>query len=217
MNAALGKWENIVDNNIERENTSGRGKETVVPPEVRGWNWGAFLLNWIWGLGNSTYIALLMFVPLVNFVMPFVLGAKGNEWAWRNRIWRDVAHFKSTQRKWAWAGLIIIVIVVPSCLGGIMAVMKQSEAYQLSLIEIQRNEEVKKMLGTPISPGLFVTGSISTSGPSGRASLQYSLTGPKAEGTAYVYATKEAGQWVLKQVIVDVPAEQKRIPVVMTE
>src|SRR3990170_1543286 len=57
------------------ENTSGQGKAAVVPPEVDRWNWGAFLLNWIWGIGNNTFIALLMFVPFANFVMPFVLGA----------------------------------------------------------------------------------------------------------------------------------------------
>jgi hypothetical protein len=73
------------------ENTSGHGKSSVVPAELDYWNWGAFLLNWIWGIGNNTFIALLMFVPLVNIVMLVVLGAKGNEWAWRNKRWSDIA------------------------------------------------------------------------------------------------------------------------------
>ncbi len=60
---------------------SGLGKQSILPPELRRWNWGAFLLNWIWGNGNSVFIALLMCVPLVGFIMPFVLGAKGNKWA----------------------------------------------------------------------------------------------------------------------------------------
>jgi len=55
-------------------------------------------LNWIWGIGNNTLIALLMFVPLVNVVMPFVLGAKGSSWAWRNRRWEGVEHFKDAQK-----------------------------------------------------------------------------------------------------------------------
>src|ERR1019366_10250458 len=50
------------------ENTSGQGVAAVVPPELDRWNWGAFLLNWIWGIGNNTFIALLMFVPVVNIV-----------------------------------------------------------------------------------------------------------------------------------------------------
>jgi hypothetical protein len=49
-----------------------------IPEEIDRWNWGAFLLNWIWGLGNNTFIALLTLVPFVGLVMPFVLGAKGS-------------------------------------------------------------------------------------------------------------------------------------------
>jgi len=25
-----------------------------VPAEIDRWNWGAFLLNWVWGIGNNT-------------------------------------------------------------------------------------------------------------------------------------------------------------------
>jgi hypothetical protein len=89
------------------DNTSGQGERAFVPPEIRRWNWGAFLLNWIWGIGNDTYIALLTMIPLVDIVMPFVLGAKGSEWAWRNKRWRDVAHFKRVQRNWAIAGVAV--------------------------------------------------------------------------------------------------------------
>ena len=39
---------------IQAENTSGRGPDAVLPSELRGWNWGAFFLNWVWGLGNQT-------------------------------------------------------------------------------------------------------------------------------------------------------------------
>ena len=67
-----------------------------IPPELDRWNWGAFLLNWIWGVGNNTYIALLTFVPFVGIVMPFVLGAKGSRWAWRNGRWDNVEHFERT-------------------------------------------------------------------------------------------------------------------------
>lgn len=61
---------------------------------MKGWNWGVFLFNWIWGIGNSIYIVLLMFVFLVNIFMFFIFGVKGNEWVWKNRIWCDVVYFK---------------------------------------------------------------------------------------------------------------------------
>src|SRR6516162_3005087 len=81
----------------------------AIPAEINRWNWGAFLLNWIWGIGNQTYIALLMFVPIVNIVMPFVLGAKGSAWAWRNGRWDSVEHFKRVQRLWAIWGVVVLV------------------------------------------------------------------------------------------------------------
>ncbi len=52
-----------------------------VPAEIKKWNWGAFFLSWIWGIGNQVWISLLGLIPIVNIVMIFVLGAKGNEWA----------------------------------------------------------------------------------------------------------------------------------------
>jgi hypothetical protein len=187
--------------NQDQEYTSGLGKESVVPPEIKGWSWGAFLLNWIWGIGNSTYIALLMFVPLVNIVMLFVLGAKGNKWAWQNRTWRDVEHFKKTQKKWSIAGAILVFVFLPLFVISISSMLK-GEAFDLSLKAINSNSEVAQLIGKPIESGFFVTGSIEISGSTGQASLQYSISGPKGEAEAYVLANKEIGQWNLNKVVV---------------
>ncbi len=97
------------------ENTSGGGKGAFVPDTVKGWSWGAFFLGVIWGVGNRTYIAFLVLVPLFGFLMLFILGLKGNEWAWRNKRWESVEEFKRIQKKWAWWGLgvqILFFVVV---------------------------------------------------------------------------------------------------------
>jgi type II secretory pathway pseudopilin PulG len=91
---------------------SGAGPASVIPNEILGWNWGAAFLNWIWGLFNGVYIALLVFIPFVNIVFWIVLGVKGNEWAWRNKKWASVEAFKSTQRKWNIAGIIVLVLPI---------------------------------------------------------------------------------------------------------
>ena len=66
-----------------------------IPPELDRWNWGAFLLTWIWGLGNSVFIALLALIPLVNIVMMFrmpLLAAEANgSDPWRMETTRAVA------------------------------------------------------------------------------------------------------------------------------
>ena len=161
------------------------------------WNWGAFLLNWIWGLGNSTYIALLMFVPFVNIAMPFVLGFRGNEWAWRNRKWDSLEQFKSVQKKWAIWGLIVWLAFGVMFVGlffGLTALLKNSEAYRIAMERLEATPEAMALLGPPLSTG-FVSGKIETSNRDGSASLSIPVRGSKARGTLYVQAVKEMGLW----------------------
>ncbi len=195
------------------DNTSGHGVASVVPPEVDRWNWGAFLLNWVWGLGNSTYIALLMFAPLVNFVIPFVLGARGSVWAWRNRRWQSVAHFKHVQRLWAIWGVVAWVALLAIVAAGwfsIMALFKSSEAYQMGLARVQASSQAVAALGTPITGG-YPMGKIETSGPSGVADLQFSVQGPKGKGTVYLHATKSLGAWKLDRIELEIEGRSGRI------
>ena len=58
-------------------------------------------MSWIWGLGNKTYIALLGLIPGVNIVMAFVLGARGSEWAWKNKKWESAEQFTRIQGLWS--------------------------------------------------------------------------------------------------------------------
>jgi hypothetical protein len=89
---------------------SGKGETSIVPEEIRGWSWGGFMLSWIWGIGNSVWLSLLCFVPFVGFIMIFVLGAKGKEWAWRERQWVSVAEFKRIQKIWDIIGIVIFCL-----------------------------------------------------------------------------------------------------------
>jgi hypothetical protein len=171
----------------------------AIPAEIDRWNWGAFLLNWIWGVGNNTFIALLMFVPFVGLVMPFVLGAKGSRWAWRNGRWDSVAHFKRVQRLWAIWGVIIwlgVIALFGAIFGGTFYLLRHSEAYELAASQLQASTQASEVLGTPISTG-YPMGSISTNGATGRAVLNFSATGPKATGRIFLEAVKKDGVWSL--------------------
>jgi hypothetical protein len=104
------------------DNTSGRGDAVALPAEIRGWNWGGFLLTWVWwGFNGPKWLwfmvtlVLNMVLPLVSIVLSITLGLKGNEWAWRNRAWESVEHFKRVQRKWArWGfGIWLAIIAIP--------------------------------------------------------------------------------------------------------
>ena len=104
-------------------NNSGQGENIEVPENVSDkFNWGAFLLTWIWGLGNKTYITLLIivlaFIPFVNLVsgiaqlaLSIWFGIKGNEWAWQNKKFASIEAFHEYQKKWAIAGTILAIIL----------------------------------------------------------------------------------------------------------
>lgn len=93
-------------------NNSGQGSAASIPSELNGWSWGAFALNWIWGIGNRVWIAFVIFV--LFFVWAIVLGIKGREWAWQSKKWDSAEHFKKTQSTWdKWGkGLFIAGIIM---------------------------------------------------------------------------------------------------------
>jgi hypothetical protein len=190
-----------------------------IPPELDRWNWGAFLLGWIWGIGNNTYIALLALIPGVNLIMHFVLGFKGNQWAWRNGRWDGVEHFKRVQRAWAKWGLIVWIIVAlffGSLFSGASFLLKNSEAYQLGVSRLQANPVAVNFLGTPITTDA-PTGSVSISGSSGEASLTFSASGPKGAGTVFVEAVKKDDVWSITRLALKLDGQDEVIDLIGTK
>lgn len=195
------------------ENTSGSGSAAAVPAEIDRWNWGAFLLSWIWGIGNRTYIAFLAFVPFVGLVMPFVLGARGSAWAWRNRRWESVEAFRAAQRKWALWGVAVLALMICLAVGmvfAIMSTMKNSDAYRAGVQALQASPEAVQILGEPISTGL-PSGSIQQSGPEGEATLSFSVEGPDGSGTVHVAASRSMGRWQVDRAVLEEAETGRRV------
>lgn len=104
--------------NLPTENTSGMKDKSVIPDEIRGWSWGGFLWNWIWAIGNKTWIGLLALVVPINFIIAIILGVNGREWAWKNKRWGSIEEFKKIQRDWVkWWFIITIPLTILSLLG----------------------------------------------------------------------------------------------------
>lgn len=195
------------------ENTSGQGTAAVVPPEIDRWNWGAFLLNWIWGIGNNTFIALLVFVPFVGFVMPFVLGVKGSAWAWKNKRWDSVEHFVAVQKKWAkWAVIIYLLLIAffAATMFFTFTALKNSDVYALAVTRLEANPDAVAQLGAPIRTGIPM-GNFQISGPSGKADFSFSAEGQKNRGTVYVDATRDMGTWKINRMEIELEDSGKRI------
>ena len=189
-----------------------------LPAELDRWNWGAFFLNWIWGIGNSTWIALLALVPVVNIIMMFVLGLRGNRWAWRNRAWRSADQFRRSQRAWGFAGLAVWIVALGAfgaLFFGLQGVLKGSDAYAMTMKAVQSNTEVATALGPEIRDSFWVNGQVAVNqNGTGSASFSIPIHGEKGSANVISQATREGGRWSIRQLIVDVDGRQKPIVII---
>lgn len=113
----------------ERLVYSRTNEGTEIEKELSKWNWGAFFLNWFWGIFNKSYLALFALIPVFGCLWAWVCGVEGNKWAWENKRWESIEHFRKDQREWAMIGTVIlgipsIIILLIFIFGAIIDVTK---------------------------------------------------------------------------------------------
>ncbi len=109
--------------------SAAKPAESVTPvlapiedPFLKKWNWGAFLLNWIWAFGHGLAIwgvigLLAWFVPLIGHLavlgIAIYLGVRGSELAWQTGRYPSIEVLKEAERVWTkWAVIILIISIV---------------------------------------------------------------------------------------------------------
>ncbi len=98
--------------NMKFDPRSGKGNASEVPAEINHWSWGAFGMNWIWGIVHHVWISLLVFIPFVNFFVVIYLGFAGNKLAWQADKWESVEKFLESERKWKPWGIFFFIFGV---------------------------------------------------------------------------------------------------------
>lgn len=95
-----------------------------LPQEIKKFNWGAFFLTWIWGIGNRSYLTFFAFLAYfiaytlnsLGVILPVCLafniycGIMGNSWAWKNKTWESTDYFNRIQKRWAMGGVLFFII-----------------------------------------------------------------------------------------------------------
>lgn len=128
------------------DNSSGAGSAASVPSEAGGLCWGGFLMGWIWGIGNNTFIALATLIPVVGFAVQIYLLIKGRELAWRNKRWRDVEHFSHVQRRWTQVGLVLLLGILLLYYNAIGNVEDQLQAAMTGEVSEADKADIEKKL-----------------------------------------------------------------------
>lgn len=128
----------------------------------------------------------------------------------RNRSWLE--------RHWKWflpVGIVAVAFLLAVFVGlivfGVMGGMKSSDAYKIPVAVASADDRVQAALGTPVKPGWFFTGNMSSSGTRGHADLSIPISGPQGSGTLYVVADKSAGQWKFSTLVAEIASTRERI------
>jgi len=124
-------------------------------------------------------------------------------------------------RNWKWVVpvgclvLLLPILALAGFVGTILAIVfgsiKSTDVYEQALARARSNPAVVEALGQPVEDGWWMSGHISTSGPSGSADISIPLHGPKGKGTLYAVATKSAGRWEYQTLEVEVDGREDRI------
>ena len=95
--------------------------------------------------------------------------------------------------------------------------LKGSDAYKNAVARAKADSRVTSALGTPISEGWFVSGSVHTNLGSGDADLTIHISGPKGKGTISAVATKSGGAWSYSKLEVKIDSSGETIDLLETK
>ena len=125
------------------------------------------------------------------------------------------------QRNWKWfvpvaclgflalfAAFVMLIITI------VFGMIKSSDVYKDALATAQTHPAVVQALGSPIKAGIFVMGSMNTSGSSGQADLAIPISGPNGKGTIYAAASRYAGRWTFSKLVVEIKATKEIIELI---
>ncbi|WP_181164769.1 cytochrome c oxidase assembly factor Coa1 family protein [Enterovibrio norvegicus] len=170
-----------------------------VPDEIRGWNWGALLLNIIWGIRFRCYRTLWVLFPFFGVFYLFVVGAKGNEWAWKNNEWESVEAFKASQKRWSRAALAYIGVLVLFSIvftNFLTHEFDNSPSTEIALATLEKSESFKANIGVPYDYSLK-HGKLGGTESEGFAEMEYAIEGFKGEGILFFKASHILQDWTL--------------------
>ena len=110
-------------------NNSGQGDVPSVKVVTDKFNWGAFILTWIWGIHYKKWVTLLIFpailIPPIALVLQIWFGIVGNKWAWQSKRYKSIQEFHDIQKKWATVGVWIIIINIIVTLATLIIAFQQ--------------------------------------------------------------------------------------------
>lgn len=102
----------------------------------------------------------------------------------------------SNALKFIGCGCLALIVIGILGVGGmsyaVISFIKNSDPYRESMAAVEANPAAVEALGTPITPGFFLSGSGSTTNGVGAADFSIPVSGPKGKGSIRIVGSKEA-------------------------
>jgi hypothetical protein len=106
-------------------------------------------------------------------------------------VWAIVAVFSGL--------LLLVVLFVGAILAVVFGALRSSDPYRFAIQTATHDPRVIARLGSPISTGWLMNGSIKEHNDSGEADLSIPVHGSIHKGAIHVVATKSQGEWTYQQ------------------
>ena len=120
------------------------------------------------------------------------------------------------KRNWKWVvpvggcfTLIIGAIVLfTSIYFGVSNIMEESQPYEYALELINKDEQLIKVLGSPIEKDGMFQGNISWTNGNKIAKIVVPIAGPEGKGKLYVDASGKGEEWIYHEIRVEINEEE---------
>ena len=117
-------------------------------------------------------------------------------------------------KNWKWLVLVLATGCIALPVGLVLIIfglIKNTTPYKVAIQEAASDQRVIGLIGEPIEPGWWVSGSTETSGGKGSTDLMIPVSGPNGRMTIYVEAQKSAGAWSYETLIAESEDSKQRI------
>lgn len=119
---------------------------------------------------------------------------------------------KRPKSPWFWVGIgcgamfLMAVAVIGFIVVVVFGSMRTSTPYREAVARAQSDPRVLELLGSPVQPGYWFSGSINSQNRDGNATFDIPISGPKGKATLRVVGVKQRGRWTYSEMIVTPPA-----------
>jgi hypothetical protein len=97
-------------------------------------------------------------------------------------------------------GCLVVVLAGVGLVVGIFALVsgsiRNSDVCTQAMARAAASAEVRALLGTPLTQGWMISGSINLNGSNGDADVTFPISGPKGGGSVHAEAKKKNGAWI---------------------